>query len=165
MDPPTVISMPSRWKKRRLRYAVVHSMGEYVVGSDGVARHAPKHLDFSKLSCHAFCTPTGEIIQSVPTEFMAWHVKGHNSESIGLEFLVPGEHTWTTFLKAINGSTDPYAEVQYRAAGWWFGTYMKQWGLELEDLVGHHHLNSEKPDPGRAFNWIKLRDYVQVFKG
>ncbi len=65
----------------------------------------------------------------------------------------------------INGRADPYPDVQYKAAAWWFAREMSKWGILMEGLKGHHHLSPErKQDPGRAFNWQKLRQYIEVYQ-
>ena len=80
---------------------ILHAMGEYI-DTDGRDFFA---LDFLKkigLSVHMFITPSGVAIRSREFTEGAYHAKGHNTNTLGIEFLVPGLHTYESFLEAID---------------------------------------------------------------
>ena len=65
---------------------VVHAMGEFINNKPAWA-----FLESIGLSAHIFVTPSGVIVRSRKDRQGAWHAKGFNTDSLGIEFLVPGE--------------------------------------------------------------------------
>ncbi|MEQ8882312.1 MAG: peptidoglycan recognition family protein [Cyclobacteriaceae bacterium] len=72
-------------------------MGEY----NDQDYHAKERLDKLGLSAHYMVCPSGVVIRTRQIDERAWHAKGFNTNSIGVEFLVSGLHTYETFLEAI----------------------------------------------------------------
>ncbi len=91
---------------------VIHSMGENI-NNKGDIYTARDWLDFIKLSAHYLVKPDGEIIQCRANNQGAWHARGHNKNSIGIEFLVAGTHDYESFLSAI--SEDWCTKAQYES--------------------------------------------------
>ena len=127
---------------------VIHAMGEYI-DTDDKDYHAKEWLDKLGLAAHYLVTPTGVIIKTLDIDLMGAHAKGYNFGSVGIEFLVPGVHTYSSFLKAIEL---PYlTDVQYEE------------GLQLVDdlclaldqpvtIDTHAELSPDrKVDPGKGF--------------
>ncbi|GAF88671.1 unnamed protein product, partial [marine sediment metagenome] len=66
------------------------------------------------LSVHAFITPGGIIIRGREDLQGAYHAKGYNKNSLGVELLVNGVHNYPGFLDRIK--TDYVPRTQWIAA-------------------------------------------------
>jgi len=131
---------------------VVHSMGEQI-NDRGKIYSAVDWLEFLKLSAHALITPSGDVIRCRHDEEGAWHARGYNKNSLGVEFLVEGVHDYGTFLEKIK--TDYVTTAQYAS------------GVELiKNWMNHHDIESvkrhsdvspgRKVDPGSGFRWTEF---------
>lgn len=145
---------PNRYgqaRHRRPTMVVVHAMGEFVRGEDGIDRHAPDWLGHLRLSAHAFVTPSGTIIRAAEDERICWHARGFNTRSLGVEFLVPGVHDIVTLTKAIS---QPYlTEAQFEAGVRLVAEWRRKHDIRLRAVVQHSELDQRKPDPGDGFPW------------
>jgi N-acetyl-anhydromuramyl-L-alanine amidase AmpD len=63
---------------------VVHAMGEYIKDGNNVYS-AARFLKKIGLSAHYLVTPSGVILRCVREAQIAWHAKGFNTNSIGIE--------------------------------------------------------------------------------
>ncbi len=126
---------------------VYHGMAEFVRDKDGQVYYCIDWLKHEKISAHALITPSAVIIRTRRDEQVAWHAKGFNFGSLGIEFLVPGIHDYNTFLQRID---DPYlTDGQLRA-----GIDMtREWTAkhQIKHIDAHSDLTSTKYDPGRGF--------------
>ena len=68
---------------------VVHAIGEFI-DTDPHDYYCVDFLAKLGLSAHAFVTPSGVVIRSVPDHEEATHAKSHNRNTLGIEFMVPG---------------------------------------------------------------------------
>ncbi len=126
---------------------VYHSMGEFIRDDDGQVYYCIDWLKKLGISAHAFITPSAVIIRSRNDHQMAWHAKGFNEGSLGIEFLVPGIHNYNSFLRRIE---DPYlTDGQFRAGisqtREWLGKY------KIKSVDAHSDITETKYDPGRGF--------------
>ena len=146
---------------------IVHSMSEYLKLDDG-PKYAKDFLESIGLSVHGFIKPDGEYEKMVETPSKAFHavksihegLSGLNSHFLGFELLVPGEHDYGTFSKAIETS-GTYTEEQFYSAVevcvWW----IKQYNIPVNNVVRHSDVSGDdvrgkgkgKTDPGSAFDW------------
>ena len=149
---------------------IIHSMTEYVV-PDGRTIFAMDFLNEIQLGAHYFIAPDGLTIRGVAPDFRTPHVgkseylgrKWLNETSIGIEFLVPGIHTYKEFVQALLIG-DPFTDEQYRAGGELIASLKKQFPSILARISGHMNVSSDairgdgrgKVDPGRHFNWEAL---------
>ena len=131
--------------KQKAKKVIIHSMAEFI--------EAGEH-DFSAwgllyslgLSAHYLVTPTGVVIQCRDDDETAWHARGYNTNSIGIEVLVAGEHTYETFIERIK-TPWVYGE-QYTAL---VGLCKRFEGLSF---VRHSDVSpGRKFDPGEGFQW------------
>lgn len=138
---------------------VYHAMAEWVVDVDN-KYHAVQFLDRMGLSAHSLVSPTGHNFRLREDHRIAWHAKGFNINSLGIETLVKGEHDYASFLDAIN---KPYVEPQQydeilRQSIEWIEAH------EIRQLVKHKDLSpGRKVDPGNGFPWDELMDDLGRF--
>ncbi len=134
---------------------IIHAMGENI--ADGKIYSANKFLDKIGLSAHALVLPDGDVIRMRADTQGAYHARGYNLDSLGVEFLVQGIHTYGSFIEAIK--TDYITSEQYDS------------GVELvnqmlyDNDIKHINRHSDvspgrKSDPGPGFPWIKFKDDV-----
>ena len=138
---------------------VVHAMGEYIMNRDDQFVHASTFLNDYKLSAHILVTPGGDLIRCRSDNKIGWHAKGHNTSSLGIEFLVPGEHNYVTFISAIK---EPYLTKTQYAAGVdaiieWRNLY------KIQKVDRHSDLSPErKVDPGDGFPWNDFKQRIRT---
>lgn len=127
---------------------VVHAMAERINGMD-----ASHFLESIGLSAHALVAPQGNIIRCREDTQGAYHAKGFNRNSLGIEFLVPGEHSYESFLAAIDR---PWVnDVQLLAGARVIAEWIARHGITQID--GHCDIDpTRKKDPGQ-FPWDRLR--------
>ncbi len=130
---------------------VIHAMAEYI-DQDVQDYHAKEWLDKLGLSAHYLICPSGVIIQTRSNDQVAWHAKGHNTNSIGIEFLVSGLHTYETFLQAIRKK---YLTKNQLEMGVELCNSLKEQGLNR--ITRHDALDpGRKKDPGPGFPWDEM---------
>ena len=89
---------------------IVHAMSEYLL-HEGKWIHASEFLEKIGLSAHALVTPHNGVMLCRNFNEGAYHAKGFTKDSLGIEFLIEGNHTYSAFLKAMK---KPYlTESQY----------------------------------------------------
>ena len=128
---------------------VLHAMTEWIF-YEGEYLHAYHLLRKLGLSAHALVTPSGQIIRCRHDEQGAYHAKGHNTNTLGVEFLVPGLNSYDEFLEKIKHpslTTEAFDEGTRLVRGW-----MSKWDIEKQDVVEHSQIDpTRKHDPGRGF--------------
>lgn len=131
---------------------IVHAMAEYIQ-TDPHDYHAVDWLRKLGLSAHAFVTPSGVIIRSREDEQGAFHAKGFNSDTLGIEFLVPGVHTYVTYIEAIKKRY--LTTAQYSAGVELIQSWKTQHNISAIDR--HSDLDpGRKVDPGKGFPWERF---------
>ena len=150
---------------------IVHSMAEYLKMPEGPMK-AHDFLKSVKLSVHGFIHPDGTYEKMIETPNKAAHAGASkwggyehlNGHFLGFELLVPGEHDFGTFSKAIEKS-GTYTEAQFKTAvevcKWW----IKEYNIPIENVVRHSDCSGDdvrgdgqgKTDPGSAFDWERFK--------
>lgn len=131
---------------------VIHAMSEYINDM-----YADEFLSSVGLSAHFLLKPNGEFIKLRKTTEVAWHAKGFNTNSIGIEVLVEGSHTYDTFLEKIK--TDWVKPEQYEALIEMSNGIIEHY--DLDKVVRHSDLSPErKKDPGEGFKWQYFKDQL-----
>ena len=146
---------------------IVHSMSEYLKLDDG-PKYAKDFLESIGLSVHGFIKPDGTYEKMISSPGKAFHagksfhngLSGLNSHYLGFELLVPGEHDFGTFSKAIE-TPGTYTQAQFDTAvatcKWW----IDQYNIPVENVIRHSDCSGDdvrgvgkgKTDPGSAFDW------------
>lgn len=128
---------------------IIHAMGEYIIDGNETL-HAVDFLKKYKLSAHALFAPNGDIYRCRKDEDIAWHARGHNKNSLGYEFLVPGEHTYRTFVETIK---EPYVLGDQMTAALEFIKIALQ-EHNIKTIKRHSDVSpGRKVDPGEGFPW------------
>ena len=138
---------------------VVHAMGEYILSEDGRGYdYAPDFLERMQLSAHALVTSDGTVLRCRNDDEGAYHARGFNAGSLGMELLVSGKHDYDSFLRTIK---HPYVtDAQYAAAVMQCREWVRLYRITLID---RHSVVSpgRKFDPGAGFPWGKFLDDVR----
>jgi AmpD protein len=107
-----------------------------------------------RLSAHFLIRRNGSLVQFVPCGLRAWHAgvsvwngrEGCNDYSLGIE---------------IEGTDDrPYTGAQYKTLGRLVDAICRHYPIEA--IVGHSDIApGRKTDPGRSFDWRRLKNRGQ----
>lgn len=140
-------------RSRPIKQIVIHAMAEYVKYPDDNILDAWSCLEAEALSVHYMVTPSGVILNCTPESHIAWHCRGYNTTSIGIEFLVPGVYTYREFEEEIKY---PYILYSQKSAGYKLLQDLQNRYPEAK-LFRHSDLDPErKVDPGEGFPWAEL---------
>jgi len=127
---------------------VVHSMGEFI--NDPHPIHASDFLVKMGYSAHALISPNGDVYVCRDDDQGAYHARGYNTDSLGVEVLVEGHHNYGTFLEAIKTDWVTLAQMDTLTE------VVKSWlsAYDIKRLVRHSDISpGRKVDPGAGFNW------------
>ena len=136
---------------------VVHAMGEYILDPHPIM--AVEFLEKIGLSAHYLIMPSGDIIVCRKPLEGAYHARGFNRNSIGIEYLVDSEHDYMSFLSAIK--TDYVTDEQWTAG---IDLVLKlRHEYKIENIDRHSDLSpGRKLDPGEGFKWEKFLSEVDL---
>ena len=151
---------------------IIHSMGEYI-GDE----YCVDFLERIGLSAHFFITPDGMLVHGVDTNRVAYHAgksqwqgqKNLNKNYIGIEIMVPGKHSYESFLNAIK-NTDSFGEHVYETCSDVILDLMDIYpAIDLTRVVRHSEVSNSdvrsdpKKDPGSGFDMDKLKTMIDEF--
>ena len=131
---------------------VVHAMAGFI-DTEPEDFSAVEYLRKLGLSAHAFITPSDVVIRSRRDDQGGYHAKGFNTDSVGVEFLVSGLHTYATFIEEIKKKYLTNAQYQVGIE------LVKKWKTEhnIKTINRHSELSpGRKVDPGRGFPWERF---------
>jgi len=153
---------PSRQTPRRI---VVHAMA-YQLDYEGERLYAAEFLDRIGLSAHMLIAPDGSLIRCREDDQAAWHAKGFNTDSLGVEVLVPGVYSYQPFVQRI---AEPWpSRAQFQATLDLLRHWQFLWkiGSAPGELDRHSDLDpGRKSDPGRGFDWVALKNRLGARNG
>jgi len=151
--------LPKGNRHNKPKLIVVHAMGEYILDPD--PEHATEFLKKLGLSAHVLVDPAGDIWQCRPDYQGAYHARGFNTNSLGIEFLVEGNHNYSSFLEMIK---TPYVTTaQWEAGVSVVSEWVKEYSLEEDKIVRHSDISpGRKVDPGEGFHWQDFLDRVMT---
>jgi N-acetyl-anhydromuramyl-L-alanine amidase AmpD len=134
---------------------VVHAMAEFVLADDGKTYiHAPDFLESEGLSAHVLAAPDGTLYRCREDLEGAYHARGFNVDSLGIEVMLAGRHDYSSFVAGIAQPLwcigPQYAAVVQQVREW-----MRLHGISR--VVRHSDLSpGRKLDPGMGFPWTKF---------
>ncbi|TCT21303.1 N-acetylmuramoyl-L-alanine amidase [Thiobaca trueperi] len=121
---------------------------------DGIVGHFLRHQ--GRISIHYIIGRDGEVVRMVPESMVAYHTRGQNADSIGIELINDGD------------GQDPFADAQIAALTSLLRDILDRYGLTGSDIRTHAELDDSsltcngkqikrKQDPGPAFPWTALQ--------
>jgi N-acetylmuramoyl-L-alanine amidase len=162
---PVVREVPIRGKPRQgpVHQIIIHTTGgpdcdpsrSFRGGSlEGIVGHFQRNQQ--RISIHYIIGRTGEIVRLVPETQVAFHVRGHNADSIGIELVNDGD------------GRDPFSEPQLETLVVLLRDLLTRHRLDTTALKSHAELDDSelacgdqrlkrKVDPGAAFPWERIR--------
>lgn len=140
---------------------IIHAMGEMINGLP-----APQFLQSIELSAHAFVWCDGSSEMGQATNMQAFHAglsewknwKYLNKNFLGIELLIPNITTHPELVRALR-ERECFSECQYEQAAKICADWVKEFDIDLSNIVGHDMVSHErvrpdpKPDPGKHFRW------------
>jgi N-acetyl-anhydromuramyl-L-alanine amidase AmpD len=136
---------------------VIHAMAEYIKDPEPI--FAPDFLENYGLSAHALIQPDGDILICRSSRTGAYHARGYNRNSIGIEYLVEGEHDYGSFVETIK--TDYITPAQWNAGIELAVYYRDMFGIE--NIKRHSDLSpGRKVDPGSGFDWKRFTTAINL---
>lgn len=138
----------------RPKMLVVHSMAEFIRRGDDVVSAYDLLVELG-LSAHALVCPDGTVIKSRPEMLVAWHAKGFNQDSLGVEFLVDGTYDYGEWVARIR---TPWLTREQWLSGL---ELVSDWMCRYKgsELVRHSDIDPKrKVDPGDGFPWSTFFD-------
>ena len=154
---PAIMHLPHGGGRQVPRMIIIHAMAEYITADKATAAkfkikrgnyHAYRWLDIAGLSAHCLITPTGAIIRPRRDNETAWHARHFNTDSLGIEFLIPGAHDYASFLEAMK--TDYLTPAAFDAGI----DQVRDWltRYTIDDIKTHSQVDpARKKDPGPGF--------------
>jgi N-acetyl-anhydromuramyl-L-alanine amidase AmpD len=135
---------------------IVHAMAQFVDDGKKVS-FAADFLREIGISAHILVCPDGTIIQCRQDNQGAYHAKGHNGGTLGIEFLVRGVHDYGSLIETIK---TPYISgPQYQAGKQMCLAWTAIHGIGT--LQRHSDVDPKrKSDPGEGFPWNKFKREV-----
>lgn len=118
----------------------------------------------SKVSAHYLVSKQGEITCMVKPEMKAWHTKGFNNVSLGIEMEDKDPKT------KLMSDKDPKwcTEKELNAVAELVATLMVKYKISLANVIGHNDpmlakppYNNDHKDPNKYWNWEKFRTLVK----
>lgn len=125
----------------------------------------PWSTKYSRVSCHYLLDENGCIYGLVSPKWDAWHA----GRSSGVRHVQRGTEYYTEAVSNLNdksigielygdGNVHPYSELQYRSLASLVAWLMDKYSIDPRCVVGHEDIApGRKNDPGRLFNWARLK--------
>lgn len=144
------------------RRIILHAMA-YQLDYEGRRMYAASFLERVRLSAHVLVAPDGTIIRCRDDLQGAWHAKGHNTDTLGMEILVPDAYNLTE-LKARTATPGWMSPAQFDAVvnqcRYWLRTH------DIQRIERHSDVDPERRwfDPGKGFPWDEFLERVGQVK-
>jgi len=157
---------------------IIHAMGEWIVIDEGQAKwfdeekdldipaghyHATEFLRRRGLSAHVLVSPS-ILIRMREDNQGAYHARGYNQNTIGVEFLVPGIWHYNDFMPLMKSNEDWLTATQFELGVGLFNQFIKKWLWKPDAVTTHHLISPErKQDPGNGFPLKAFLDRLEEF--
>jgi len=149
-------------RKEPVKQVIIHATGgpdcdparRFQSGTlNGIIDHFLRNKN--RISIHYIIDRNGDLVRMVPESQTAYHVRGHNMNSIGIELVNHGD------------GQDPFPEPQLVTLIALLREMLPRYQLTTSDLKSHAELDNSylncgkvkikrKSDPGAAFPWQRL---------
>lgn len=124
---------------------VIHSMSEYIR-----EQHASDFLEGLGLSAHYLMQPDGDVMQCRNPKYKAWHAKGFNENTIGIEVLIEGDLSYSKFLETLK--TDYVKQEQMKSLIQLCKNLKSE--FDIKKITRHSDIDPDRKfDPGAGFKW------------
>ena len=140
----------------------------HITDGQGKLSRAIEHFQKkeNQLSAHFLIAPDGTVAQLVSIENTAWHCKGLNNSTVGIETMARSKGELS---KTDQGM--PMTEAQYKSLSElirWLCSELKM-PMDREHIIGHNEardkegnlLSSHKDCPTGCLNWDKLMSILK----
>ena len=145
---------------------IIHAMGQYIRVKKGFysgkrfvpagVHHAADFLELAGMSAHGLVEPNGDIIKCRFTSKGAYHAKNHNTNTIGIEFLVEGIYDYEEFKAKIQGG-EWMTDKQYECGGQFIAFLCNFWKIsDSSKIKGHDQIDPERKIDPAVFDWQRL---------
>lgn len=143
---------PEKWVSRSPNYTPAHArVIRRIILHDTASHTAQSALAWfgrpdSRVSAHVVIDRDGTIYRVVLDEHIAWHARGANRDSLGVEL--------------VDMTDDPYPRAQMAACLHWVASRCALYGIPPERVLGHCDVSvppGRKTDPGPDFPWAAFR--------
>ena len=117
-----------------------------------MATYFKVRFDNEGLSAHGLIAPNGDTYVCRDDDQGAYHARGYNRDSLGVEFLVQGHHDYGSFIEAIKSPwvSEEQLEAGIAAVKGWVDAYH----IPRDRVVRHSDISpGRKVDPGAGFPW------------
>ena len=148
--------------REKTKFIVIHSIAEYIdTGEPGkLPQYCVDFLRSRNEIPHYFLTPSGIVLKGIPHKLIANHARGFNQCSIGIEVMLPGCHSYASFVRAMGSEKESMDTSNARFLQ--LANLIEEL-LELypnATIVGHNELSPDrKVDPGTLIPPAYLRGY------
>ena len=113
--------------------------------------------DWSQVSAqYVIAREERAIVQMVQDEDTAWHAGKSEWVINGIKRTKLNNRTIGFELQG-DGNLTTYTDFQYEALIWLVKQKMNKFNIPIELIRGHQEISSHKVDPGRLFNWDRLK--------
>ena len=152
----------------KVQYIVVHYSAAFG-GKDAVLNYENKNTSYGY---HYMIDRDGSYYETAEPNKIVWHAGGNgtigNRNSVGICLMNVGYEREGVYAKSNwvsgkipNGTKtlkwEPYTEESLETAATICANILKQYGLQVNSIVGHSDLQKEKQDPGPAFSMIAFQ--------
>ena len=135
-------------------------------GAEAIAEYFLRIRRAASAHCN---TDSDSIVPLVPDSYMAWHVRGYNAKTLGIE-LCTQAGKWHELEAIAPDYVDQHLWMAARVVGNWCYkhdipvTYLTKADVDRghSGITGHHVLDPKRrTDPGSTFPWNRFLSLVQ----
>lgn len=129
----------------RISFIIIHDTDGSMPGCLEWLQIDRPHPVEDDVSAHLLIDKTGNIYRLVPDDRKAWHARGHNTESLGLELERDKDDETSDY---------PYDQLEIAACA--VARWCLKFNIPLDHIYAHKELSGLRHDP-RNFPW---RDFL-----
>lgn len=137
--------------RTKINRIILHAVGEYL-HHEGEWVHYTEYFrwawEYNGICYHYTVEPDGRIVKLLDESIICGHAKGHNTDSIGIALILPGQHTEESLREGI--SKQWITEQQYESLSDYY-SLKRHLQLTTHNAVDNRYLSPGyklKIDPG-----------------